>query len=144
MMIVGADTELGEALARAVTSPDREIRAFVTDPGAATRLKGLGVKVAVGDVSDVSHVAAASTDVFSMVLIATAAHDRRERSFLATPDQVLAGWAEAALDGRVRRVIWVGVRQPSPTPGCEVGVVDAGMDGAVEMVIDLDDRARLE
>lgn len=84
---------------------DGEVRAFVTDPDQAAVLKSRHVKVAIGDVSDGSHVGGAAMRSFCAVAVTEAAHDDRERSFASTPDAVLAAWAEGLIDAGVRRII---------------------------------------
>jgi uncharacterized protein YbjT (DUF2867 family) len=115
VMIVGADTDVGRSIVGALVEPDREVRAFVSDPQAAAELKSLGVKVALGDVSDASHVGAACTNCFSVVLVRDAAHDGRERAFAPDAAAVLRGWAEAMDGARVRRAIWVLDEDPPAT-----------------------------
>lgn len=120
-------------------APVREIRVFVTDGSRGLELKEKGFKVATGDVSDDSHIEAASTRCFSAVLIADAAHDDRERSFADTPEQVLQGWADAMTRSKVKRVIWVtGGAYPEAAVD-EVAVVDPSDPDFVETVIDLDE-----
>ncbi|NIQ53494.1 MAG: hypothetical protein GWN71_08665, partial [Gammaproteobacteria bacterium] len=58
--------------------------------------------VALGDVSDASHVGAACTNCFSVVLVQDAAHDDRERSFANDPPAVLGAWADAIDGARIR------------------------------------------
>jgi putative NADH-flavin reductase len=107
VIVVGADTPLGDAIVTALLPRRGEVRAFVTDPEAAASLRDRGVKVALGDVSDGSHVAGAALNAFSAVLLADAAADGRERSFAATPEEVATAWAEGLRDAAVTRVIWV-------------------------------------
>ena len=75
------------------------------------------MKVAIGDVSDASHVGSAALNTFSAVLIAEAAGDERERAFASSPAAVFAAWAEGVVDASVQRVIWVG--DPSGLPAME-------------------------
>lgn len=107
VIVVGADTTLGSRIVEAMAGPEREVRAFVSDPGAVDHLRDLGVKVALGDVSDASHVGGACTNCFSAVLVSDAASDGRDRAFASEPGTVLAGWAEAVDSAAVRRAIWV-------------------------------------
>lgn len=107
VIVVGADTEQGRAVVEALIEPGREVRAFVSDAGTAAELRGAGVKVALGDVSDDSHVQGASMNCFTAVLVTEAARDGRERSFASTEEQVLQGWADATAASGVTRVIWV-------------------------------------
>lgn len=139
-MIVGADTRVGEAVIEAAHRPDREVRAFVSDPETAARLRARGVKVAQGDVTDTSHVAAACAGCFTVVLVGEAALDGRERSFAGSFDEVLAAWAEAVVEAGVDRVIWVTAEQVA-------GVVWVGSQADPETiaaeVLAIDDRASL-
>jgi nucleoside-diphosphate-sugar epimerase len=138
VIVVGADTTQGLELLEALHQPGREIRAFVTDEVVAHMLREKGFKVALGDVSDDSHVEAAAMNCFSAVLITAAAHDDRERAFLDTPEKVLTGWARAVSAARVRRVIWLG--DGVPVNGvAEVVRVDPKRDDAIRQVVDLDD-----
>jgi nucleoside-diphosphate-sugar epimerase len=108
VMVIGADTPLGEEVVSSLVAPGREVRAFVSDTASAERLKGTGIKVAVGDVSDDGHVGGACTNCFTAVLLMAAATDQRDRAFARTTEDVLAGWARAVSDARVHRVLWVG------------------------------------
>jgi len=143
MIVVGADTTAGRALLEALDATAREIRVFVTDEGRALELKEAGFKVATGDVSDDSHIEAAATRCFSAVLISEAAHDARERSFADTAAEVLAGWANAASNSEVRRVIWVTDGDYPETDVSEVAVVDPSDTGFVRTIVDLDEADTL-
>lgn len=138
VIVVGADTPLGSAIVEALLEPDREVRAFVSDPAAAATLRRLGVKVALGDVSDPSHIEASCLNCFSAVLVTEAAVDERERAFASDRETILQGWAEAAADAAVQRVLWVdsGAELPDVV-GIEIAVIDAasGIDVAREVVI---------
>ena len=142
VIVVGADTASGRSIVEALIEPDREVRAFVSDVTVADALRRLGVKVALGDVSDPSHVGGACTRCFSAVLVTEAASDDRERSFAQTPNAVLRGWVEAVMEAQVRRVIWVG-EGALPTPGTEAAVVSADVDDLAAAVVALDDAAVL-
>ncbi len=107
VIVVGADTPPGRSIVEALCDRAGEIRAFVTDPAAARDLRERGIKVAVGDVSDGSHVAAAALACFSAVFVAECALDARERSFSPDPPDVVAVWADAAAEAAVHRVIWI-------------------------------------
>lgn len=107
VIIVGADTPVGSSIVDALLEPDREVRAFVTDVEVGARLKSAGVKVALGDVSDPSHIGGACLRCFSAVFVTEAAHDGRERAFASDRTTILAGWADAAREASVARVIWV-------------------------------------
>ena len=143
LIIVGADTAAGEAILERFQSPEREIRVFVTDEAKGLELKHRGFKVATGDVSDESHVEAASLRCFSAVLIAEAAADSRERSFASTPEAVLEGWARAVGSSGVTRVIWVTEGDTPETSVAEVARVDPGDPGLASSVHDLDEAASL-
>lgn len=138
VIVIGADTEPGTAILERLNTPEREIRAFVTSPDAAARFKEIGVKVALGDVSDESHIEGASLRCFSAVLVAEAAEDDRERSFADTPDAVLSGWARAVGRSQVKRVIWVTAGE-TPEVESEVATVDPGDPELAERVAALDD-----
>lgn len=107
VIVIGADTVIGRAAVDALLPGAAELRAFVSDPDEIDGLKARGVKVAVGDVSDGSHVGGAATRAFCAVLVPAAATDRRERSFASTPEGVVAAWADGLRDAGIRRVIWV-------------------------------------
>lgn len=143
VIVVGADTKTGASIIEGFIGPGREVRAFVTDPETASRLKGRGVKVALGDVSDDGHVQWAALNVFTAVLVAEAARDNRERSFAATEDQVLAGWASAMRGSRVSRVIWVHDGPVPEVSGAEVAVVPPDHPRLVDEVRSLDDARTL-
>lgn len=108
VIVVGGDTAVGRSIIDAMVEPEREVRAFVTDISVAEELREAGVKVALGDVSDPSHIEGACTRCFTAVLVTEAASDDRERSFARTPEAVLRGWVEAVRNAAVTRVIWVG------------------------------------
>ena len=141
VIVVGADTPVGRELTVALADTDQEVRAFVTDPAERERLRPMGVKVAVGDVSDASHVEGACTNAFTAVLVAAASHDERERSFARTREAVLRGWAGAVAAADVRRVIWVDDADPPSTGVEEEAVVDATLatDEIVRRVVSLDE-----
>ena len=105
----------GSGSRRRLVEPGREVRAFVSDPAIGAELRALGVKVALGDVSDDSHVQGSCTNCFTAVLITEAARDGRARSFATNEEQVLEGWAAAAAASGVTRVIWV--HDGAPPPG---------------------------
>jgi nucleoside-diphosphate-sugar epimerase len=139
VIVVGADTDVGEDIVRRLADPVREIRVFVTDVDKGLEMREKGLKVAVGDVSDDSHVEAAATRCFSAVLIAEAAEDDRERSFAANPDEVLRGWARAVSNSSVPRVIWVISKEPPETQAPEVVSVDPGDPDVARRVFELDE-----
>jgi putative NADH-flavin reductase len=138
VIVVGADTPVGEEIIEALLEPEREVRAFVSSADTATELRRKGVKVATGDVSDLSHVEGASLNCFSAVLIAEAAHDGRQRAFASTPSAVLDGWASAVRG--VQRVIWVGIDPPSSTGVGEVASLpaDSSHGSIADRVAELD------
>lgn len=117
---------------------------FVTDEKVGRDLKSRGFKVAIGDVSDESHVEAASTRCFSAVLIAEAATDSRERSFATSGDQILHGWANAVSNSKVRRVIWVAAGDPPAIEVDEVAVLSPDEPDLAQRIIELDDASSLE
>lgn len=145
VIVIGADTALGVLVVERLAASDREVRAFVSSPEVGERLRQLGIKVALGDLSDQSHVAAACTNCFSVVLITEAATDGRELSFAKSPDQVLAGWAAAIRESRAKRAIWVGDGANPVSGASEEAVVAATMpvDEIAEKVAALDDAAAI-
>ncbi len=141
VIVVGADTPLGADIVDALIEPGREVRAFVTDPETAMTLRAKGVKVALGDVSDDSHIEGAAMNCFSAVLVTEAATDSRERSFAATEEEVLRAWANAVTS--VTRVIWVhrgAVPKVSPT---EVVVVDPTTPDVASQVRSFDEAREI-
>lgn len=143
VMVVGADTVQGKLITQRLLDPEREVRVFVTDPDAAEQWRRSGAKVALGDVSDDSHIASACLNCFSVVLVGQAARDDRARWFAQTEEAVFDGWARAMSTAGVRRVIWVlGSEPPEVTVG-EVAVVDPDTPDVDEQVFRLDEAARL-
>ncbi len=107
VIVIGAASPLGEVAVSSLLGRDGEVRAFVTDPDVVEALRARGVKVAVGDVSDGSHVGGAARRCFCAVVVPTAAIDDRERSFAQDPERVIAGWADGLRDAGVTRVLWL-------------------------------------
>ncbi len=124
VIVIGADTALGSPIVRALLDRDGEVRAFVSDAAAGEHLKSQRVKVAMGDVSDTSHVGAAAMRCFTAVVIEEAAHDSRERSFAADRAATVTGWLEALGEAAVHRVIWVGSDPPAAVPAPEYATID--------------------
>ena len=149
VIVVGADTEVGESAVRALLPRSGEVRAFVSDAEAAARLKALGVKVALGDVSDASHVGGAGLNCFSAVLVEEAAVDQRERAFADDRPSMVAAWAEGIADAGVRRLIWVGSAPIPPElasaapESARVAVGSAPMDVVAAEIARLDDLDQL-
>lgn len=112
IIVIGADTGPGSKVVDALLTRDGEVRAFVSDPAVAAELKQLGVKAAIGDVSDGSHVGGAALNCFSAVLVPDAAADQRERAFADSPEAVIAAWAEGLAEAGVSRAIWIGDEVP--------------------------------
>jgi len=107
VIVVGADTPLGAAVIPELQPMTGELRLFVSDPDVAEELRPIA-KVAVGDVSDGSHVGGAAIGAFCAVLIAACASDARERSFATSPAGVFAQWADWLRDLGLARIIFVG------------------------------------
>lgn len=116
VIVIGADTPTGRAIVRRLAAAGGEVRAFVSAVPEAEELRGRGVKVACGDVSDASHVGAAAAGAFSAILIPAAAADGRRLSF-ATPAGAVAGWVLAADAAGVTRLIVVGQAVDLPVGG---------------------------
>lgn len=143
VIVIGADTGRGRAILDGLYTPAREIRAFVSDEAVGAALKERGIKVALGDVSDESHVEAASLRCFSAVLVADAARDDRERSFARTPEEVMSGWARAIAGSMVTRAIWVMDEQPPATSTPESAWVIPDDPELVSKVVALDDAQEI-
>jgi uncharacterized protein YbjT (DUF2867 family) len=143
VIVVGADTGVGREIVGGLVGPGREVRAFVSDPVVAAELRGAGVKVALGDVSDPSHVEAASMHCFTAVLVTEAAYDDRERAFADEPGQTLQGWATAVTSTKVTRVIWVGDDEGLPAPSAESTRVSPSHPRLVEEIVALDNARTL-
>lgn len=152
VMVVGADTPVGEAIVRALVARRGEIRAFVSDPEVIASLKERRIKVAFGDLSDAGHLGAAGLNAFSAVLVASAALDGRPLSFAAGADEVYDRWAEALAEAGVRRAIWVsdprapGAERVLGERVTELAVVETGdraLTEVAEEVARLDEAAEL-
>lgn len=139
MIVIGGDTVSGDAILQGLDGTGRDVRVFVTDESRVDSLKRRGFKVAVGDVSDESHIEAAAMRCFSAVLISEAATDNRERSFADSPETVLASWIRAMEAAAVTRVIWVTSDPTPPTNTKEAATVDPCDAQLVKTVLDLDD-----
>lgn len=143
VMVVGADTDRGRSIVDRLVDPDREIRAFVTDLDVAEELKSAGVKVAVGDVSDESHLTGAFLNCFSVVFVDDASRDGRLRSFAPDAETTRRAWASAAVQAGVERVIWVIDEPPPPVGGVESAIAHPGSDDLADEVFRLDDARTL-
>ena len=139
VIVIGGDTTTGRAILERMAEPGREVRAFVSGASQGTELRQMGIKVAVGDVSDDSHIEAASMNCFTAIMIAEAAHDDRERSFAGSESEVLKAWASAVSTSGVSRVIWVQGGTPPDAQVRETAVVDPDDPEVVQKVIDLDE-----
>lgn len=107
VIVIGADTPVGSSIIDGLLPRDGEVRAFVSDIETGLALKERSAKVAIGDISDGSHVGGAALNTFCAVVISEAAIDTRERSFASDPAAVIAAWVEGLTDARVKRVIVV-------------------------------------
>lgn len=143
VIVVGADTAPGRAISKGLSSPEREVRLFVSNEAAGAAFKKAGFKVAIGDVSDESHVEAAATHCFTAVLITAAAHDGRERSFASSGREVAEQWATAVTNAAVKRVIWVTSEVPPSTDASETVTVDPNDADLVAKVVSLDEVQRI-
>jgi nucleoside-diphosphate-sugar epimerase len=147
VIVVGADHPLGQAVVERIHRPGRELRAFVSSPGAAEPLRRLGVKVAVGDLSDGSHLVGASLHCFSAVLVAAAPADGRELGFAGSVGEALTAWAGAVREAGVKRVIWIAETPPPRAGAPEEISVDPGGRSPLEVaeeVARLDEAIRLD
>ncbi len=141
VIVVGADTKLGRQITDALLEPQREVRVFVSDESQAEQLRRGGAKVALGDVSDDSHIEGAATRCFSAVLVTAAATDDRERSFADSESKVLEAWARGVAG--VQRVIWVHDGTVPPINVEEVAHVSPSDPDVVRRVVELDDLKSL-
>jgi len=105
VIVIGADTAVGEIAIDQLRSHDREIRAFVSDRGVASGLRDRGIRVAVGDVSDGSHLSGAAVGCFSAIVIPEAALDARQRSFADSSEATISTWAAALDEASISRLI---------------------------------------
>jgi len=115
VLVIGADTDLGRALVPALRSDAAELRVFCSDPAAAEPYRGFA-KIAVGDISDGTHVGGAATGAYCAVVIAAAAHDARERAFATDTESLFGQWAGGLAEAEVHRIIVVGERHLVPDP----------------------------
>ena len=148
VIVIGADTPIGEAVVQAVVPSAAEARAFISDERFAGGLRALGVKVALGDVSDISHVEAAALNCFCAVLMVEAAADGRERAFATNHRDVMEGWASAIRGAGVQRAIWVSgvdpaIRFPFSVPETATVLVGTDIAAAAREVAALEGASTL-
>lgn len=144
VIVIGADTPLGLATMEELLPRSSEVRAFVTSPEVAGALRARGVKVALGDVSDGSHVGGAALNAYCAVLIAEAAADSRERAFAETPESVISTWVDGLNDAAISRAIFVGDRpEPATLAGlrAELAIVTTEERSAAQVAAEV---SRLE
>ena len=115
VIVIGADTPVGGSIIEVVSRSAAEVRAFVSDERRAPGLKALNVKVALGDVSDSSHVEAAALNCFCAILVVEATIDGRDRAFADDRRAVVEGWSEAIRNAGLQRAIWVSTEDLSIT-----------------------------
>jgi putative NADH-flavin reductase len=134
IIVVGADTAAGRAIVEGLLTREGEVRVFVSDAEAADRFRTRGAKVAIGDVSDGSHVGSAALRTFAAALVAEAATDGRELSFAEDAAGVYRGWAEGVRDAAVARLIWVGAAPPAEILTAAPDVIHISADQPVEVI----------
>ena len=149
VIVVGADTPLGEPIVAALLARSGEVRSFVTDPITGAAFREQGVKVAVGDLSDGSHVGAAACNAFTAVLVEAAVDDGRSLAFAADSTEVMTAWVGGLRAAGVRRAIWVGDPPPelvddSAPEASVVATAGRTAEEIAEAVADLNDRETLE
>jgi hypothetical protein len=115
VLVIGADTEWGREIVPALRSTAAELRIFGSDPEVVAPYRDFA-KVAVGDISDGTHVGGAATGAFCAVVIVSAAHDDRDRYFATDPPALFAQWADGLADAGVSRIIVVGEPDEVPDP----------------------------
>ena len=112
VMVVGAETALGEAVTRRLLRTGGQVRVYI-DPDQDDLIedyRALGCKVARGTVEDVGRLEVALTQVHTVI--------HAQDSLLDEPAEVLDGLAavaEAAVDANVRRLVWpswIGAGEP--------------------------------
>lgn len=108
VIVVGADTPQGEAIVGRLVGTAGELRTFVSSAETGETMRATGAKVAIGDVSDGSHVMGAALGCFTAVIVTQAARDDRTRSFTDSPGETIAAWIAAVTEAGVERVIVVG------------------------------------
>ncbi len=148
VIVIGADTAVGEAVITTLLPTAAEVRAFISREASAAALRARGVKVACGDVSDHSHVEAAALNCFCAILVTEAADDGRAREFAPDARTVLQGWATAIRRAGLRRAIWVSSAErqaPFPDSVPEVATVTVGDDirSAADRIAHLEELAEL-
>ncbi|MGA9597607.1 MAG: hypothetical protein WBV06_15745 [Acidimicrobiia bacterium] len=150
VLVIGADTDLGHAIVPALRPASGELRIFASDADAVARYREFA-KVAIGDISDGTHVGGAATGAFCAIVIAAVAHDDRERYFAATTVELFGQWADGLAEAGIARIIVVGAERelPSPDPlhkaAIEYHHVDTAgksIDQIVSEVTDLEAAAR--
>ena len=115
VLVIGADTDLGHAIVPALHPASGEIRLFASEPDPVAAYRSFA-KVAVGDISDGTHIGGAAIGAFCAIVIAAAAYDDRERHFAADADALFAQWSDGLADAGIGRVIVVGAAEELPHP----------------------------
>ncbi len=113
VLVIGADTDLGHAIVPALQPASGEIRLFASDADAVAGYRSFA-KVAIGDISDGTHVGGAAIGAFCAIVIAAAAHDERERYFARDTAELFGQWADGLADANIGRVIVVGSPEELP------------------------------
>ena len=148
IIIIGADTPIGSEIITELARSTGEVRAFISDPEPAESFRRMGCKVAMGDVSDGSHIEIAAFECFTAVLIAEAAADGRERSFADAPEAVAVAWMEAMRGARIHRLIWIGSDAlpgpPDPEVCPEIAVLSEGRPDVPHEVAHLNEAESLD
>ena len=150
VIVIGADTAIGRAVVVALSGSAAELRAFVSNVDDAVSLKASGVKVAIGDVSDDSHVSGAAYRTFCAILVSEAAVDARQRSFASDSQAVVSAWGRALDQAGTTRAIWIGAEDLDPTPIRDAveqfAIVDPtgrSLSATVTEVVDLESATHL-
>ncbi len=127
VIVIGADTELGHAVIPALQPASGEIRLFASDADAVARYRAIA-KIAIGDVSDGSHVGGAAIGAFCAIAITGAAFDDRERHFASNAAELFAQWADGLADAGIGRIILVGQNPPIENPLRQIGAEYVAVD----------------
>jgi uncharacterized protein YbjT (DUF2867 family) len=122
VIVVGADTQRSQDLVKRLVEKGGEVRVFISDPEKLEEMRFLGAKVALGDLSDTSHLEGAATGAFCAVVLVEAAADGRELAF-STPEKLPGEWLEALRAAGITRLILVGDDQSAPAGFPEMRIV---------------------
>jgi NADH dehydrogenase len=140
VVITGASGLVGPHAVTALGRTSPEVRAVVRRPEAAPRLRELGAKVAVGELSDEDSLAAVLRGAHTVVHLAGGLDLPDDAAFEAANLGTTVDVLRAAVDARVRRFVFLsfpGASPDSPNPylrakgRAEKAVAESGLEFAV-------------